>query len=124
MADATLIQLVAQGGFAVLFIWLMRDTRKEAIQRENRMAAALELSQKRQAVQAEQFAELSRSSAEAMRCMGAALNRLADVLEDRPCLASQPRIRRAVEDLTKTGSIDVRDVRGVPNNGGGTENTR
>lgn len=123
MADATLIQLVAQGGFAVLFIWLMKDTRTEAIQRENRMAAALELSQKRQAVQAEQYAELSRSSAEAMRCMGAALNRLADVLEDRPCLASQPRIRRAVE-LTKTGSIDVRDVRGVPNNGGGTENTR
>jgi len=40
--DATLVQLLVNGGFASLFVWLLITTRKESADRETRLLAIID----------------------------------------------------------------------------------
>lgn len=41
-SDINLINLLMQGGFAAMFVWLLIDTRRESNDREKRLTALLE----------------------------------------------------------------------------------
>lgn len=94
--DPILIDVLTKTGFAGLCIWLIFDTRKEAHKREQQLNSALREAQ-------EQIVHSSEQGTNALFEVAKATHRLADVLQEKPCLMGEKEVGRVLRHVVLSG---------------------